>query len=419
MRTDSSHHSGGASRSPSSPIKVVKRGFTDSQQLNQSLKVKFEKLIGIFSPRRRTDTLNSQSSEEFTEIFMPKSERGKLDQRASELDAELGEDCLVGEEPLSSEPGERVHLDLSREGNDAESGNEGEGVTTMEGDAATPCVGFEPSEDQLELGFHRDSRRFSHNGTVERTLGSAKGESDPPKEPRYSSSFPGQPPTRTRSRNTNSEPTATQTVHLVQARLQRLVESSQTIAEGEAEPEERTQKHPPLYATDSTATLLASSPPVGGDYSRLLMRRVSVCKGLGAGEIGGRLESLESQPHPSPAVLLDQFVSHGEILHRGSAQDIPLTELEGVDWGFFGGCPHSEELGVMQSQVALLHSQLLFERHQCLQHARRNRRLLSKARSGLQLREELVSLVSTRERVASRKQVHSAYLATVMSIAEL
>ena len=400
MRTDPSHHSGVASRGPTSPIKVANRSTSESQQLNQSLKVKFEKLIGIFSPRKRTNTLNSQSSEEFTEIFMPEHERAKLDRRMAEVDAELGEDCLAGEQPLlPSRPGERyqeMHLDLSRESNDFESGNEADGIVSMDGDTTTPCVGFDLPEDQLELGLHRDSRRFSHNGAVERAPGSAKGEADPPKEPRYSSSFPGQPPTRTRSRNTNSEPTTTHTVHLVQARLQRLVESSQTIAEGETELEERTRKHPPLYATDSTATLLASSPPIG-ESSRLLMRRVSVCKGMVAGEIGGRLETIESQSHPSPAVLLDQFVSHGEILHRGSAQDIPLTELEGVDWGFFGGCPHSEELGVMQSQVALLHSQLLFERYQCLQHARRNRRLLSKARSGLQLREELVSLVSTRE----------------------
>jgi hypothetical protein len=48
----------------------------------------------------------------------------------------------------------------------------------------------------------------------------------------------------------------------------------------------------------------------------------------------------------------------------------------------------------MQSQVALLHSQLLFERYQCLQHARRNRRLLSKARNAHRIREELEHLVS-------------------------
>ena len=399
MRTDSSsHRSGAASRGQTSPIKVATRRSPETQ-LNQSLKVKFEKLIGIFAPRKRTDTSNSQSSEEFTEIFMPNNERGilKRDQRMDDGGAELGEDCLASEEPLLPlAPGEGMQQDLSREGEEVEMDSEGEGIDAVDGDAATPCVGFVLHEGQgsrqLELGLHRDSRRFSHIGAVEHTPRLAKGDSEPPKEPCYSSSFPGQTPTKTRSRTTNSEPTTTHTVLMVQERLQRLVESSQTIAEGEAEPEERTRKHPALYPTDSTATLLASSPPISGEPSRLLMRRVSVCsrKGLGLSESGGRMET---QLHPSPAVLLDQFVSHGEILHRGSARDIPLTELEGVDWAFYGCCPHSEELGVMQSQVALQHSQLLFERHQCLQHARRNRRLLSKARSGLQLREELVSLV--------------------------
>jgi hypothetical protein len=49
---------------------------------------------------------------------------------------------------------------------------------------------------------------------------------------------------------------------------------------------------------------------------------------------------------------------------------------------------------MMRSQVALLHSQLLFERHQCLQHARRNRRLLSKARTAMHVEEKVYSLVS-------------------------
>ena len=98
--------------------------------------------------------------------------------------------------------------------------------------------------------------------------------------------------------------------------------------------------------------------------------------------------------NPSPVSLLDQFVTRGEVLHRGQFESIPLTELEGVDWNHFGGCPHSEEFGMMRSQVALLHSQLLFERHQCLQHARRNRRLLSKARTAMHVEEKLYSLVS-------------------------
>ena len=141
--------------------------------------------------------------------------------------------------------------------------------------------------------------------------------------------------------------------------------------------------------------------------SRLFMRRVSVCHPLttsGDPVVTHSTNQNSQTPttavdcttrlgNPSPVSLLDQFVSRGEVLHRGQFESIPLTELEGVDWTHFGGCPHSEEFGMMRSQVALLHSQLLFERHQCLQHARRNRRLLSKARSTMQVAEKLYSLV--------------------------
>ena len=128
------------------------------------------------------------------------------------------------------------------------------------------------------------------------------------------------------------------------------------------------------------------------------MRRISVCdrKSVNFGTQTNAIDVENSSTGftPSPVSLLDQLLSHGEIIHDGNAQDIPLTELEGIDWFRFGGCPHNEELGQMQSQVALLHSQLLFERYQCLQHARRNRHLLSKARSAHRTREELEHLVS-------------------------
>lgn len=152
-----------------------------------------------------------------------------------------------------------------------------------------------------------------------------------------------------------------------------------------------------LDANEAGETPLSGSLHRERNFSGILMRRVSVCdrKGVNsgtqtnAGDLGGNLVDFL----PSPVVLLDRLVQHGEIMHEGDSQDIPLTELEGIDWFRFGGCPHNEELGQMQSQVALLHSQLLFERYQCLQHARRNRRLLSKARSAHRVREELEYLV--------------------------
>ena len=156
----------------------------------------------------------------------------------------------------------------------------------------------------------------------------------------------------------------------------------------------------PLHGVPSSSSLFRERRGSG-----LVMRRVSVCdrkESHGANfetqtsktsSGGGKTRGTDSIV-PSPVVLLDQLVHHGEIVHEGSPRDIPLAELEGIDWFHFGGCPHSEELGQMQSQVALLHSQLLFERHQCLQHDRRNRRLLSKARNEHRVREELEQLVS-------------------------
>ena len=82
------------------------------------------------------------------------------------------------------------------------------------------------------------------------------------------------------------------------------------------------------------------------------------------------------------------------MLHKGHFETIPLTELEGVDWNHFGGCPHAEESGMMQAQAVLLHSQLMFERYQCMQHARRNRTLLSQARGASKVAEEVQGLVS-------------------------
>ena len=159
-------------------------------------------------------------------------------------------------------------------------------------------------------------------------------------------------------------------------------------------------------ATPSSGAKSSALPVYSSSFpSRFFIRRVSVCHPEHHQRSASQSFPISTSTstttehnccldNPSPVSLLDQFVTRGEVLHRGQFESIPLTELEGVDWNHFGGCPHSEEFGMMRSQVALLHSQLLFERHQCLQHARRNRRLLSKARSAMQVAEKLYSLVS-------------------------
>ena len=48
---------------------------------------------------------------------------------------------------------------------------------------------------------------------------------------------------------------------------------------------------------------------------------------------------------------------------------------------------------MMVDQVTLLHSQLVFERNQCLQHAARNRRLLSMLHKAGADKEDLLTMV--------------------------
>ena len=382
---------------------MVTTAHKNEGQLNQSLKIKVGKFFGMLSPSRKRT--NSNDSEEFTEIFMTDAHRLHASKAA-----------------FGKKPREALCLELPEEENDSEthlddSETHLDDSETHLDDATTPCLDCNDGDTRLELklGVYGDSRRFSHIGAIHHSRQTSDGDS---REMNYSSSFPGRSPVRRltdRSRTSNSESDTAHTVHQVKERLQRLVESTTTISEDQTDSssprlkraESTDRHHPPLHAlssVDSTATLLGSSPPLLlGEHvdgapkgSRLLMRRVSVCRGVSfsSSETGGRArEEVETRTNPSPASLLDQFVIHGEMLHWGKAEDIPLTELEGIDWYFFGGCPHSEEVGVMHNQVALLHSQLLFERHQCVQHARRNRRLLSKARTGTQLAEELLQLV--------------------------
>lgn len=231
--------------------------------------------------------------------------------------------------------------------------------------------------------------------------------------------------TSTRRHTSNSE-----TIHCVRDRLQELVEENRASDLSRSQGAERKFETTPsenlvlpvaLSSDPSLATASSSS-----DLSRvaglspmhghpITLRRVSVCsrksqsgalKFQSESSDGGNTTTTQdlstdqkvvSLPaHPSPLALLDQFVACGEVLHCGGLDMIPLTEQEGIDWNHFGGCPHSEEFRIMQSQVVLLHSQMLFERHQCLQHAKRNRRLLSKARSATHIAQELVTLVSGR-----------------------
>lgn len=444
----SARRSASSSRGNSSPVRMSQVQRLDKEaQMSLSFKAKLDRFISIFAPRKRVDSTTSTDSEDFTEIFV--SDVGR---RTSERSASLefpqnwgqqgrGRTLSVGEE---SRPEEDMHQGASFEVGHEETEEEEE-VDSRESSlelqdntsVATPSVSEQPESDRhmdMTLGVYQDTRRFSHSGAVSRRQQRSNDTGARLQANVFSSSFPGRSPNtervHTRSRNSCSESDTAHTIVQVKDRLQRLVESTQTISESQTDsvsvtseedspkPQQREQEipvlnpRPPLHtvsSVDSTMTLISTSPNRYsgvdgcdvGPKSRLLMRRVSVCgrkavtqSESSAGSSGMVMSEWPSnQANPSPVFLLDQFVAHGEVLHRGRAEDIPLSELEGTDWYFYGGCPHSEEVQMMQSQVALLHGQLLFERHQCLQHARRSRRLLSKARTGLQVTEELVQLV--------------------------
>ncbi len=96
----------------------------------------------------------------------------------------------------------------------------------------------------------------------------------------------------------------------------------------------------------------------------------------------------------SPVAALDQYILNGNILHVGRLKDVPLTDISGINWNHYGTCPHSEELKIKTGLAAILHSQVLLERHQCQQHARRNRGLMCKARTTTKLENEVLTLVS-------------------------
>jgi len=223
-------------------------------------------------------------------------------------------------------------------------------------------------------------------------------------------------------RNSRTHTSNSETIQSVRDRLQELIEENQESKLGESKSKldvareedpspQMTYVSEPILVppTASEISCLPGHSPMHGG-GQVTLRRVSVSsrkslsgapKYVSESSDGGTTITIDSEqkqsclpPHPSPVALLDQFVTYGEVLHRGGLNTIPLTEQEGIDWNHFGGCPHSEEFRMMQSQVVLLHSQMLFERHQCLQHARRNRRLLSKARSATHVAQELVSLVS-------------------------
>ena len=335
-------------------------------RMNSSIKTRIDRLIGFFSSSSPSSRKRAAStdSEGFTEIFTSDASAGSHQQQQQQRCSaeEVGEECVETDSP----PPTDQHADSATESTEENS------------EEATDAA---PRGKQFDLLRCYDDAQDDPAGSRD--------------EGRYSASYPRK--TGARVRNSNSETGAAQTVLLVKERLQKLVESTSSDErsvsfQSKPVPPRRPTLHT-LTSTDSSCTLVPphhgdreppGPKPSGAAASRLVIRRVSVCDP----------PTKPVSSHLSPVALLDQYVAKGELLHSGSVDEIPLTELEGIKWSHFGGCPHTEELAVKQTQVALLHSQLLFERYQCLQHARRNRRLLSRARTATQVAEQLFAMVS-------------------------
>ena len=151
----------------------------------------------------------------------------------------------------------------------------------------------------------------------------------------------------------------------------------------------KTHRHGNSFMTSYES--LSTLTPVEEDTPTLLLVHRSVDSTGGNHDNG--IVSVVSAP-PSPAAVLDQYISNGNVLHKGCPRDLPLTDHPGTQWDHYGGCPHTEELRIKTGLAAVLQGQVLYERHQSQQHAKRNRRLMSKARSTAKLESEVLALVS-------------------------
>ncbi|XP_016344539.1 hamartin-like isoform X2 [Sinocyclocheilus anshuiensis] len=91
----------------------------------------------------------------------------------------------------------------------------------------------------------------------------------------------------------------------------------------------------------------------------------------------------------SPLEVLDRVIQQGHDTHEKVLKRTPSSQSQSAD-------PHSggpvstasDELGMLHSQLLLLHNQLLYERHKREQHALRNRRLFGRIVNATALEEQ-------------------------------
>lgn len=85
------------------------------------------------------------------------------------------------------------------------------------------------------------------------------------------------------------------------------------------------------------------------------------------------------QPRKSPLQILDDYINFGTELHSLLLNRVPLTSQLDTDWSHFGRADGqtTDEQKILQMQVHMLHTQLMYERYKAELHCLRNRRLFS------------------------------------------
>lgn len=393
----SSSHLGSTAQHSSSagpPSKLLES--SSPEPLSQSIKVKLERFAGLFSRKRAGPSRTSKEAATLSGGVAP----GNATNHHSRT--EMGQECcsLVSSSDSTRSASPMVdHAPSQLEESPESSEQPTDSLSSLQTLTASP---------HFSAGFPGPpappGRRFS-------LASAALSQVEAGSSRLHSSSLPGLSQASGhvggRTRSAQSESDTTRTVLHVQQRLQELVQNSslpEHSSMGEREEEEEGEveavglSHETAVAMDSSGTVqVTSSPPTtsggGGRLHVGSLRPHKPCPGSEFHGSGGQEAGSSGHGLLSPVSILDHFVAHGEQLHCSAATDAPLTEQEGVVWEWFGGCPHAESHRLALSQVGLLQMQLLFERHQCLQHSRRNRQLLSQARDAQRLAEEHCVLV--------------------------
>lgn len=148
-----------------------------------------------------------------------------------------------------------------------------------------------------------------------------------------------------------------------------------------------------VRSTGSSEKDSKCKPKFPADTLEMLLQCTTICRHC-LEDRSGNLNRVKSdwESQLSPVQLLDQYLKFGKSLQERRLNRIPLTSQGGTQWTHFGGCPPADEIVLLRSELLLLQSEVLFERHKCDLHATRNRRLVGKVFQTNAVKEELLAV---------------------------